>query len=56
MGVLGGVVGVALGWSIGQVINLGTNVYLKRQSLPPEHFWAVPWWLVGLAIGFCIRR
>ncbi|MGA2413418.1 MAG: FtsX-like permease family protein [Candidatus Sulfotelmatobacter sp.] len=52
MGVLGGILGVALGWSIGQVINLGTNVYLKRQSLPPEHFWSVPWWLVGSAILF----
>ncbi len=52
MGILGGIVGVALGWSIGQVINLGTNIYLKRQSLPPEHFWAVPWWLVIAAIGF----
>jgi putative ABC transport system permease protein len=52
MGILGGVVGVLLGWAIGQVINVGTNVYLKRQSLPPEHFWAVPWWLVALAIGF----
>lgn len=54
MGILGGIVGVALGWSIGQVINLGTNVYLKRQSLPPEHFWAVPWWLVAAAIGFAL--
>jgi putative ABC transport system permease protein len=44
MGILGGVVGVALGWAIGQVINVGTNVYLKRQSFPPEHFWSVPWW------------
>jgi putative ABC transport system permease protein len=52
MGILGGMVGVALGWAIGQVINLGTNVYLKRQSFPPEHFWAVPWWLVGAAILF----
>ncbi len=52
MGILGGLVGVALGWAIGQVINLGTNIYLKRQSLPPEHFWAVPWWLVGAAIVF----
>ena len=52
MGVLGGIVGVALGWAIGQAINLGTNLYLKRQSLPPEHFWAVPWWLVASAIGF----
>jgi putative ABC transport system permease protein len=52
MGILGGIVGVALGWAIGQAINLGTNIYLKRQALPPEHFWAVPWWLVGAAIVF----
>jgi putative ABC transport system permease protein len=52
MGIFGGVIGVVLGWAIGQVINLGTNVYLKRQSLPPEHFWSVPWWLVAFAIVF----
>ena len=52
MGILGGVIGVALGWSIGQLINFGTNVYLKSQSFPPEHFWAVPWWLVAFAIFF----
>ena len=52
MGVLGGFVGVALGWTIGHVINLGTNIYLKRQSLPPENFWSVPWWLVAAAIVF----
>jgi putative ABC transport system permease protein len=52
MGILGGIVGVALGWAIGQAINLGTNVYLRRQSFPPEHFWSVPWWLVAFAVLF----
>ncbi len=52
MGLLGGVVGVMMGWAIGHVINLGTNIYLKRQALPPESFWSVPWWLVGAAIAF----
>jgi putative ABC transport system permease protein len=52
MGALGGIVGVALGWAIGQAINFGTNIYLKRQALPPEHFWSVPWWLVAGAIVF----
>jgi len=52
IGALGGVVGVVLGWLIGHVINLGTNIYLKRQALPPENFWSVPWWLVGAAIVF----
>ena len=52
MGILGGVAGVALGWAIGRIINLATNVYLRRESLTPDNFWAVPWWLVGVAIGF----
>jgi ABC-type antimicrobial peptide transport system permease subunit len=52
MGILGGLVGVTLGWAIGQVINAGTNIYLRRQALPPEHFWSVPLWLVGSALVF----
>lgn len=52
MGIVGGIVGIALGWAIGQVINLGTNVYLKSQSFPAEHFWSVPWWLVAFALLF----
>jgi putative ABC transport system permease protein len=52
MGIVGGIFGVVFGWAIGQVINFGTNIYLKSQSIPPEHFWAVPWWLVAFAIGF----
>jgi putative ABC transport system permease protein len=54
MGVAGGAFGVALGWTIGRLINIGTNIYLKRQSFPPEQIWATPWWLVGGAIGFAI--
>jgi putative ABC transport system permease protein len=54
MGVFGGVVGVALGWTIGRIINFGTNVYLKRQHFPPEQIWFVPWWLVVGAIAFAI--
>jgi putative ABC transport system permease protein len=52
MGLLGGVVGVMLGWTIGRIINLGTNFYLKSQALPPDNFWSVPWWLVAVAILF----
>jgi putative ABC transport system permease protein len=54
MGVLGGAVGVTLGWLIGRAINLGTNVYLKRQSFPPAEIWLVPWWLIVGAIGFAV--
>jgi ABC-type antimicrobial peptide transport system permease subunit len=54
MGVFGGILGVALGWTIGHAINFGTNIYLKRQHFPPEQIWSVPWWLVTGAIVFSI--
>ena len=54
MGIFGGVLGVAFGWALGRVINLGTNIYLKRQHFPPEQIWYVPWWLVSGAILFAI--
>ena len=54
MGVFGGALGVALGWTIGRVINAGTNIYLRRQDLSPEQIWFVPWWLVAGAILFAI--
>jgi len=54
MGVFGGIAGVGLGWAIRQVINFGTNIYLKRQHFGTEHFWSVSWWLVGGAILFSV--
>ena len=51
---MGGVLGVALGWVIGHAINFGTDIYLKQQGMRPETFWAVPWWMVAVAIGFSI--
>ncbi len=54
LGIVGGAMGVALGWLIGKTINFGTNIYLARQNMPGETFWAVPWWLVVSALGFSV--
>jgi putative ABC transport system permease protein len=54
MGIVGGLLGVSMGWMIGKIINIGTNVYLHRQNLPSETFWSVPWWLVLGALGFSL--
>jgi putative ABC transport system permease protein len=54
MGLVGGVAGVALGWAIGRVINLGTNIYLARQHFPPAQIWSVPAWLILFAIAFSV--
>jgi putative ABC transport system permease protein len=52
MGLVGGVVGVTLGWAIGRLINFGTNIYLERQHFPSAQIWSVPLWLVISAIAF----
>ena len=54
MGLLGGVMGVVLGWGIGHAIQLGTNYYLRQQQIPPENIWTVPVWLVASAIAFSL--
>jgi putative ABC transport system permease protein len=54
MGVVGGALGVLLGWLIGRAINFGTTIYLERQGMPPENVWSVPLWLVGAAIVFAV--
>jgi putative ABC transport system permease protein len=51
MGLIGGAAGTVLGWVIGRTINFGANIYFQRIGIPPEKIWAVPLWLVGLAIG-----
>ncbi|MFZ1973988.1 MAG: FtsX-like permease family protein [Candidatus Acidiferrales bacterium] len=54
MGLLGGVVGVAIGWLIGRALTFGTNLYLARQQLPSIDLSSVHWWMVGAAIGISV--
>ena len=54
MGLVGGAVGVTLGWALGRLINFGMNIYLERQHFPPAEIWSVPLWLVLSAIAFSI--
>ena len=54
MGLLGGILGVAIGWFIGRLMTWGTNFYLRRQDLPGIDLTSVPWWLMALAILFAV--
>jgi putative ABC transport system permease protein len=54
MGLVGGAVGVTLGWALGRLINFAMNIYLERQHFPPAEIWSVPLWLVLSAIAFSI--
>ncbi|HTV57581.1 MAG TPA: FtsX-like permease family protein [Verrucomicrobiae bacterium] len=54
MGLAGGILGVGFGWLIGRVVTIGTNIYLRRQQLPPAHVFYIPSWLVVGAIVFAV--
>jgi putative ABC transport system permease protein len=54
LGVVGGAMGVTLGWLIGRGINFGINLYLDRQGIGPQEIWRAPWWLVTGAILFAV--
>ena len=54
IGLFGGIAGVALGWLVGRIVNLGANVYIQQQGGPPGNLFSLPWWLIGGAIGFSI--
>ncbi len=54
MGLMGGIFGVGMGWLIGRVVTFGTNVYLRRQDLPPAHVFSVPLWLIVGGIVFSV--
>jgi len=54
MGLVGGFIGVAVGWAIAMAINWGTAYYLRQRDFPPETVTAVPWWLVAAAVCFAV--
>ena len=54
MGLTGGILGVGMGWVIGRAVTFGTNVYLRRQDLPPAHVFSVPLWLIFGGIVFSV--
>ena len=37
IGVLGGLVGIAIGWAVGQIINFGVNIYIRTQGGNPRN-------------------
>jgi putative ABC transport system permease protein len=54
MGLVGGILGVALGWLIGEALTWGTTIYLRRQDLPGVKISYVPWWLALSAVAFAV--
>src|SRR5262249_35179889 len=54
IGLLGGFMGVLLGWTVGRAINFGANVYIRSQGGTPGIIFLLPLWLIASAIAFSI--
>jgi putative ABC transport system permease protein len=52
IGVLGGAVGIALGWVVGRAINFGANIYIQNQGGTAGNLFSLPLWLIGGAMAF----
>ena len=51
---MGGLLGIALGWIVGRLINFGANIYIQSQGGTTGTLFSLPLWLIASAIGFSI--
>jgi putative ABC transport system permease protein len=54
IGILGGFLGVAIGWTVGRIINFGANLYIQSQGGTPGTLFSLPLWLVCSSIAFSV--
>lgn len=54
IGLLGGSIGLGLGWVVSMIINQVVNVIMARQAAPHIDYFRFPWWLCLGAIAFSV--
>jgi putative ABC transport system permease protein len=54
IGLMGGMVGVSIGWIVGKAINFGGNIYIRSQGGTAAQLFSFPLWLAAAAIAFSI--
>lgn len=54
IGLMGGLIGLLLGWIVGRAINFGANIYMQNQGAPAANLFSIPWWLCAGGIGFAL--
>ncbi len=54
IGLLGGCIGLGLGWTVSMIINQVINILMARHGAPRMDYFNFPWWLCLGAIAFSI--
>lgn len=51
MGAIGTVVGILAGWGVSRIISAVVKFYMNREGLPQVELFALPLWLIGVALA-----
>lgn len=51
IGVLGTAAGILFGWTITRIVSAVAQAYMKSQGIPPMDLFALPAWLILIALG-----
>ncbi|HLX12161.1 MAG TPA: FtsX-like permease family protein [Bacteroidota bacterium] len=51
IGFLGAVLGIAAGWVITKIATVIAHAYMRQQGIPEIQLFALPWWLVLIALA-----
>jgi putative ABC transport system permease protein len=54
IGLLGGVMGVSLGWVVSRIINFAANWWIESQGGTAGNLFSLPFWLISGAISFSV--
>jgi hypothetical protein len=52
IGTIGALLGIAVGWSITRVASIVAHIIMEKQGIPEMEMFALPWWLVAIALLF----
>jgi putative ABC transport system permease protein len=52
IGLIGSIAGLILGWTISRISSAIAQYYMTKEGFDPIEFFALPWWLILLALGF----
>lgn len=54
IGFLGGLLGIFVGWIISRISSMIAQAVMESQGADPMELFALPWWLIGIALAFGI--
>ncbi len=52
IGTVGSVLGILLGWIVTRIISFGARMYMEKEGMTPVELFALPLWLIGIALAF----